>query len=649
MTLFSLAKKNMSGNLKSYLLYFVSMTLSVVIYFRFVVLQYSPEIQTSLSQWPTLEGVFLQASFMLILFVAIFIWYSSSFFTNKRKREVGLYTLFGVRKKTVGLLLFYENIVMGLLSLVAGVLLGTLLSRLFAMMLLRLIGADSAVTFHFSWEAIANTSFLFCVIIAIASFRAYRLIYRFRLIELFQAEKVGERAPRTSVIAAAIGVALVAFGYWLLGRPAETSVAIAVVMGVFAVCAIAGTYLFFRFCIGYLIKAVRADKARYYKGLRMIGVSNLLYRIEGNARLLTSISLLSAATLIAISIGYASYYNVEQNAKSASPFSFSHLAGDSSFDEQAGRIIGGDPEHPLIAQLDVTVAPLSSDIRSLPYVPNNFSPNDMPVRVISLNTLQAISEALGRQIELQLSHGEAAMIRPYYTDHAPRDYIGRSIELHTGGAGDAVTFVQLLEERLMIWSYPDFYIVVSNSLFADIAAHNETIVYRAYKEHNEQGAELMSGQLLALDGEMEMTSYYAEYASRLGSAGLDIFLLSFLGLVFLAATGSMIYFKQLTEAESDKHRYAILRKIGVSRKEIVRSIAGQVAVAFGLPLLVGITHWMMTLQWLFDINLVNGNMATPVLTAAAAYLIIYALYYWLTVYASQNIVSGWRARTSGYK
>lgn len=648
MTLFSLAKKNMSGNLKSYLLYFVSMTLSVIIYFTFVVLQYSPEVQTSLSEWPALEGVFLQASLMLIVFVAIFIWYSSSFFTNKRKREVGLYTLFGVRKKTVGLLLFYENIVMGLLSLVVGVLIGTLLSRLFAMLLLRLIGAGEAVSFYFSWEAIANTSLLFCVIIAIASFRAYRLIYRFQLIELFQAEKVGERAPRSSATAAVTGVALVGFGYWLLGRPAETSAAIAAVMGVFAVCATAGTYLLFRFCISYLIKALRADKARYYKGLRMIGVSNLLYRTEGNARLLTSISLLSAATLIAISIGYASYYNVEQNAASVSPFSFSHLAADPSFNEQAERIIGGDPEHPLIAQLGVTVAPLTADIRSLPYVPGDFSPDDIPVRVVSLDTLHAISEALGRQVELQLADNEAAMIKPHYTDHAAKDYVGRSIGLHTGGTGHTVTFVQLLEERLMSWSYPDFYIVVSNSLFADIAAHNETVAYKVYEVRGERTAESMSEQLLALDtGEMEVKSYYAEYASRLGSAGLDIFLLSFLGLVFLAATGSMIYFKQLTEAESDKHRYAILRKIGVSRKEIIRSVAGQVALAFGLPLLVGIAHWIMALQWLFSINLVNGSMTAPVLTAAAAYLAIYALYYWLTVYAFQNIVGGWRTRTSG--
>lgn len=64
---------------------------------------------------------------MLIIFVAVFIIYSNGFFTRKRKKEVGLYSLLGIRKRQIGKMLFYENMLMGLMSLVIGIAIGSVL------------------------------------------------------------------------------------------------------------------------------------------------------------------------------------------------------------------------------------------------------------------------------------------------------------------------------------------------------------------------------------------------------------------------------------------------------------------------------------------------------------------------------------------
>ncbi len=129
------------------------------------------------------------SSIILILFVAIFILYSNSFFTRKRKKEVGLYAILGLRKKTIAKMLFYENLVMGIIALVIGIILGTLLSKLFAMILIKLMGSITDVDFGISFLAITQTVIVFMVIILFTSVQGYRLIYRFKLIELFYAEK----------------------------------------------------------------------------------------------------------------------------------------------------------------------------------------------------------------------------------------------------------------------------------------------------------------------------------------------------------------------------------------------------------------------------------------------------------------------------
>src|SRR5690606_7206350 len=201
MTLFDVAKKNVIGNFKNYLLYFISMIFSVVIYYTFVSLQYSPEVQMAIESSDAVLNIFIAGSILLIIFVAIFIYFSNSFFTKKRKKEVGLYSLLGLKKKTIGRMLFYENLIMGGMAVVFGIIIGTILSKLFTMIVLKLLDSAVEVSFGISVEAIVNTLIVFLIISLFTSFSAYRLIYRFKLIELFRAEKEGEKLPKASSFA----------------------------------------------------------------------------------------------------------------------------------------------------------------------------------------------------------------------------------------------------------------------------------------------------------------------------------------------------------------------------------------------------------------------------------------------------------------
>jgi putative ABC transport system permease protein len=154
---------------------------------------------------------------------------------------------------------------------------------------------------------------------------------------------------------------------------------------------------------------------------------------------------------------------------------------------------------------------------------------------------------------------------------------------------------------------------------------------------DEQHTEQLTEKIQQLVPEKaQLTSFYAAYKGGMEATGMLIFMGGFLGLVFLLATGSVIYFKQLTEATADRERYIILRKIGVKKKEIKASIAKQIFFVFAMPLVVGVAHSSVALLALS--NLGGLDLMMPVFISMCVYTVIYIVYYFLTVSAYSKIV-----------
>ncbi|MDQ8733238.1 ABC transporter permease [Paenibacillus sp. LHD-38] len=644
MTLFSTAVKNMKGNFRNYLIYFVSMMFSVVIYHTFVSLQYSADIQASIALSKNIDMTFKAASAILILFVAIFIWYSNSFFTRKRKKEVALYALLGVRKRSIGKMLFYENLVISIIVLAAGIFVGTLLSKMFAMLLLKLLGSTAEIGFSISGSAILNTTLVFAVIILITSIQGYRLIYRFKLIELFQAEKQAETVPKASPVLAILAVVLLAAGYGFISLSFKSESEILRNYSVAFVGITLGTYLLFRCLTVFLLRLAQKNKARYYRGLNVVGTSQLLFRMRGNVGTLTIIALLSAFTLLATNIAFSQYYTNTKHADQSSPFSYMHLSQGQTFDEQVKQIIGGDKEHPVTAELDIPVIKSSGHTSSSEVLPARYSEEDeQPVKIISVSTYKAIAKALNRNITVNPMIDEAVAVKTMYTDYSLSDYEKEKLKLETARHNVELSFTQLLEDRFLNWTFPDFVIVVNDERYNDLEKLHDPILYKAYKVKDESSAAEASNKLMRLAGAEQagLSSYYNVYKMGLEDTGIGTFAAVFLGLVFLAATGSVLYFKQLTEAHSDKERYAILRKIGVTRKEIRVTILKQTLFIFGLPLILGITHSIVVVNAMSKLfsNMVDVNFTVPVLFSTGLYIIIYLFYYFLTVNSFNKIVN----------
>lgn len=243
----------------------MSIVFNVIIYYMFSSIRFNEQIINFIKGEEKALIVFKFASIVLFVFSLIFIWYSTSFFMKKRKREIGLYSLFGVKKNQIGRMLFYENIIMGMIALGIGLLLGSILSKLFIMILFRFMSILITVKFVISLKAILNTIFAFGILFLITSIHGYTIIYRFSIIELFKAENVREKEPKTSVIMALGSILIMVIGY-IVGLKVNTNNFLVNTSIVFA-ASIIGTFMFFSFFLVFIVKILKKIKRGIIKGL----------------------------------------------------------------------------------------------------------------------------------------------------------------------------------------------------------------------------------------------------------------------------------------------------------------------------------------------------------------------------------------------
>ncbi|XKK28345.1 ABC transporter permease [Bacillus sp. AC79A.1] len=341
MTLFDIVQCNIRRNFKEYILYFVSLTVSMVIYFIFASLRYSAQIKKVMVDSVMVNSVLQSSKVILILFIAIFIIYSTNFFMRKRKKEVGLYSLLGITKKQISTMLFWETIIMGSVALVIGVLIGSLGSKLALELLTNLMKLNAPVYFEFSIKSLIDTSVIFLAILLYTAWKSSRIIYQFSLIEMFQADHKGESMPKGSRMLAYMSIILIGIGYVLafyfnevvkfVKRPMEDPVYVPVII---LIAIVLGTYFLFSSYTVIVLKKIRSKRNILYNGMNILNISQLLYRIKGNAKLLAIIALLSAVALTAISTVVSGYFEGQLEAKGEAPYSFSYKKQENAIERR---------------------------------------------------------------------------------------------------------------------------------------------------------------------------------------------------------------------------------------------------------------------------------------------------------------------------
>ncbi|MBC1475431.1 ABC transporter permease [Listeria grandensis] len=655
MTLFKIAFTNVRKNFGQFSMYLGSLILSVLIYFTFVSLAYNKSIGTIFKKWELgAYGVFLAASIVIILFVAFFVFYSSNYFTRSRKRELGLYSLLGLRKGQIGRIIFYENLMMHVMAVVSGILIGIFFSKFFSMLLFRIMDLSIPSGFTFSWSAIGSTIFVFGIILIVTSANGYWIVYRHNMIELFKADVREKNPAKGSLTLSIIGVLLIGFCYFLATRSVENSMfwssntffwsMLFVLFGV-----ILGTWLLLRFLFPYVIYKLFLRKSFFYRGTNILTVTWLRYRMKKTAGTLTMIAVLSATTLTIIGTLSSFYTNIISFAESSNPNSYQTSWSTQTERNEIYAAIRDSKTNALVYHeaADVYTADVIDEVDES----NSYLAQRMArFSVISMSDYNRLAQKLGdnwKQIK-HLDRNQAIFLSPtdaFENSNRKHAWMKDPYKLafKNNSRHYKVKITDVYDHTIFNTDMVSSVLVVNDALYKEVAQKTMPNHIDIFQVTNEDKAEALDQKIKNVVGgsnywwNKNMSSFYSNYHMISTLVGVLLYIGMFMGIVFFAATGSIIYFKQITEAVDEKPRFAVLQKMGMSEKEVRRVVAKQVLPVFLIPLILGISHSIAAMIGL-TVNLMY-SVGVPVMISTTVYTLFFIIYYLVCVSTYTKMVT----------
>ncbi len=653
MSLFDLTVRNVKRNFRLYSIYLFSMVIGVIIQFTFSSLMYNGDIMDALQNRDNFRMGVAIASVVVFVFIIFFILYANSFFMRQRKKEFGMYLLYGLSERQITMMVFYETLILSAISLVTGVLLGGILSKLFGMLLLRLMQYEQVISLSFPLQSILSTAGLFLLLAVIISVQSYIMVNRVQLMELFHAKQKSERPVRVSSMLALLSVLLLTVSFAVISsgkgsvfwQDYATWSLIGVTVGI-----IGGTYLFFRQFAGWLLQRISRSR-KYHEGNTVLWTSALRFQIRGNTLNLTFISLFSAAIMMLMCFMTINY-KVQFDAVGR------NLPNDiayQSLDQQTNTMIDGmirDSEHDILfhfTQEGLEVTPVT-DMHAIVENPEYYTSDVLLVPEHSYNELIA-QRGDGEQVELQ---GNEAVGLAQGSDF-PRVYEpGTMLDFTVRGPEQTVfKLAEIKDYAYLGWAsdpvrsmlYKPAVLVISDEAYSRLAAEGTAVrkSYEIYGLSNARNAEALSREIHAIVTQTP-DAYYSSfadvYSKQIESSSLMLFSSGFLALIAIFALASIIYFKQLREATDERLQYSILRKIGIDGRQIQSVIRKQLLFVFLPPLLLGVAYsWFIIKYYILDSVAGYSGLTGMTWGIMGVYFLIYLLLYLSSTNLYYKIVS----------
>ncbi|RDY23828.1 ABC transporter permease [Romboutsia maritimum] len=639
MNLFNISLKNVKNSFSNYIMYFVSIIFSVFIFFSFKSIQYNEALSILGDKSRTSINA---ASSVIALFSFLFIYYSNGFFLNRRKQEIGTYSMLGMRKNQIGKIFLYETFLMGIGAIIIGIILGFLFSKLMTMMLIKIMGVSVIVKMNLSVKALIQTIIVFIAIFIIIGVRNILVIKNKKLIDLFKKQSEKQSKNKFVKIKGVLGIALIVLSYAIANSDfiiKEISFA-----PVILVTIVPGTFLFFSSAVSLILNLVKNKKSLYYKGRNLIAFSELSYKIKSNSKILATIAILIAtsATILGFTISF--YYDINRNIQENYKYSFTINAENEAVNKKVDNILNKYYKSNKV-KYDKVIELLKRDVNYdivYKYKKDGFKENrEASINIIRESDFKSLRKYKGEEYN-DLSSDENIH---FVSDEYSRSFIKSIANTKLNIKDDKKTFkVEEDINHLQLNEQSTFDLVVVKDNVFDLLKKKDNLVKLRVIDVS-QGKELLKMSLeiekvvndnMKFNYPFNFTSQIASYRSLIEMNGLMLFIGVFLSAVFLLCTGSIILFKQLSSIYDDKDRYIMIKKLGANNKDIERMLSKQLKIVFLLPLIVGTMHNLFAMALLQ--KLMPRSIVVPVIVTLAIYYTGYFMYYFITLKYAKDMV-----------
>ncbi|MGG6312274.1 FtsX-like permease family protein [Paenibacillus macerans] len=635
MNFLQFAFNNVRRNARAYFAYFLSSAFMVMIFFTYAMFIFHPDIAESEMGRMTSIGMQV-AEYIIFVFSILFVLFSIGSFLKARSKEFGVLSLLGATTGSINRLVFLENLIIGVGSIVAGLAGGLLLSKLFLLLSSRVTGVDR-LPFYWPWKAIGFTAGAFLLLFIVLSVFTLVFFRKNRVIELLGGSNKPKTAPRVSWVLALLGVLLLVSAVFLLKGGEGLSfpkVMLAAATGIW------GTYFFYTQVTVALIGLLKRSRRLLWRGTRLLWVSEMAYKIKDNARMLFMVTV--AISLACMSVGVILATQAQnQRIYAANPFAFTYgvyeeedVEADMAWIDRQLSEKGID--YTMIDQESISgyleIEGAYADVLSR-------SDYNRAAAMLGREPLPAIGEGQALASAMEGSAAESLlrgkttfrMIFPFLEEPLKLErlpsgedpLIGTNSQISTIVLSDA-DFASLKsrlteEERYRLSQEIKIFVPGWQQKKAPGPKDPETVV----------GRSLFQGMMDRLDNDQTrnyMSSRGRQYAETREQLSMLSFVGIFIAAIFSISSASFLYFKLYSELNQDRRMYHSLSKIGLGDREMRFSSSLQIALLFFIPVLISGIQTMVVLSLLGE-KFLLGNVTVPVLTATAAFLAAQLLYY----------------------
>lgn len=580
-----LAVTNLKNNRKTYVPYIFTGVLTVMMFYIIDALSKGKGITQN-----TLKICLQYATGVIIVFAVIFLFYTNSFLIKRRKKEIGVYNILGMGKRHIARMMAVETILTAGISILGGLVFGIIFGKLMYLLLLKILHNSVDMQFSVNGTAIVQTVILFAGIFLLTYLYNILQIQLVNPVELLHGGNQGEKEPKSRWLLVIVGVAALGNGYWI-ALTTEAPLEALLKFFVAVVCVIIGTYALFIAGSIVVLKILRKNKAYYYNPKHFTSVSGMIYRMKQNGAGLANICVLSTMVLVMVSTTVSLYAGMEDILDSRFPRDVSIVCNeaDTNKEETLQRLIKEQCEKAGVKITDrvrYRYGSMNAVLKG-----NNLEKVEQYYPDNHFYYVEMITQEEYNRIEKQNVSLKEQEILTYTTN-------GKCGKKQINIAGQNYQVKKELSEmtsqpKSTAEMYKTLYIVFAN---AEQIERIESFSYadkfnlKGDDGKQKEALEQIQNEFYEKfpDGTMESrmlsrSSFYELYG------GL-FFIGIYLGSMFIMATVLIIYYKQISEGYDDRERYQIMQKVGMSKKEVKRSIRSQVLSVFFLPLVVAVIH-----------------------------------------------------------
>ncbi|CAM3622880.1 MULTISPECIES: ABC transporter permease [Brevibacillus] len=615
MTFRQFAFNNVSRNKRTYAAFFLSSVFSVMIFFVYAMFIFHPGIADEAIHESVATGMMV-AEYVIFLFAFFFLFYCVGAFLKKREKEFGILFMHGMTPLQRNLLIFMENMLIGVVSILFGIVLGMVLAKLFFQFAGFLLDVQ-ALPFYWAWKAIGLTAVAFLVLFAAISVFTVLFLRKRSLLELLQGSQRPKKEPKASVSLSVLAAMLLGLSY-LLALTAEGIYVPVLLMPVTAMT-IGGTYLLFTQLSVFAIGMMKKKRFFYWKRTNLLTLSDMAYRMKDNARMFFLVSIVSTIAFCAIGTLAALAGSIQETVVRTNPFAFEYQSKRDNAEEQKHLSM-------LENRLEQAGYTYEKHMLKMRVLPNEVEGEQ--VGVVKLAQYNQFALAANAD-SITVGDQEAFLFVRWFGD---------SIESSTLHVGDSILRVKSNASVIPLASGLGFerLAVVPDAVYDQLEELEEESLY-GYNVPKWKETKEISLNLEEKIGRWdEEGKYYFStrapvYYSMKQMANTALFIGLFVGVLFFVAAASFLYFRLYTDLENDKRQYGAISKIGMTESELTRIVTIQIALLFFVPILVAIAHSIVafvSLQSFLKLMLIT-SVVKPTAIVLLSFVVVQAIYFWI--------------------